>query len=158
MMTTRLAVVVTFSTILGGCAGVAEDDTGGAVTEDITAALTRASRTGESVDLADVVGGDWDRLTFICPYEDEAVVTERLGFRWDGFPGVDETEGLSVFVFSRDRNVAAWTRLPRSVGDPCGADSSTPLSVARADAAFRVERTSSTPAGGSFSSLRQSNP
>jgi hypothetical protein len=157
-MTSRLVAVLVSCVVLSGCAAASETDSGGPVTEDVTAALTRAAETGDVVNLAQVVSGDWDRLTFICPYDDDAVVTERLGFRWDDFPGVDQTEGLSTFVFSRDKEVAAWTRLPRSLGDPCGVDSSTSLSLARADAAFRVEQTSGTGAGRPFNSLRQTKP
>lgn len=155
-MTVRLLAVATLVAVLSGCADARENGSGVAVTQDITEALTRASRTGEVVELGDVVGGEWDRLTFICPYDDESAVAERLGFRWDDFPGADQTEGQSTFVFSRDSEVAAWTRLPRSVGDPCGADSSTSLSVARADAAFQVERNVDSPEP--FGSLHQTKP
>ncbi len=157
-MTSRPGAVLVTCLVLSGCAAAAKTDSGGGVTQDVTAALTRAAETGDIVDLAQVVSGDWDRLTFLCPYDDDAVVSKRLGFRWDDLPGVDHTEGLSTFVFSRDKEVAAWTRLPRSLGDPCGADSSTPLSLARSDAAFRVERTTGTGASGPFSSLRQTKP
>lgn len=152
-MRTRQLAAVALGTALVGCADVGGGADRGAE-EGITAALAKAAQTGDTVHVADVVGGDWDRLTFICPYEDEAVVTQRLGFRWNGFPGADETEGTSVFVFSREEDVAIWTRLPRSVGDPCGVEGSTPLTMQRADAVFAVERNSSS-AGGSSSSLRQ---
>ncbi|MGY1887031.1 hypothetical protein ACI799_17210 [Blastococcus sp. SYSU DS0753] len=132
-------------------AGCGENDE--AVADALTRALAEGAESGTTVDLREVVSGDWERLTFVCPYEDESDVTERLGFSWSGFPGTDLSETQVLFVFSRDDGVATWARLPRAAGDPCGARSPVPLTMPREEAVFTVAEQDRTADGGAFYSL-----
>lgn len=120
----------------------------------MTEALRQAAASAEVVGLHEVVGGEWDRLSFVCPYEDDAVVTKRLGFVWQDSPGSLAYEGQSAFVFSREDSVVAWAQVSRADGDPCGPGSRTPMSLDRSDAAFRVVSTGETGGGSAFYSLQ----
>ena len=142
------AVLTLCAAALAGCGGNDE-----AVADALTRALTEAAESGTTVDLREVVGGDWERLTFVCPYEDESDVTERLGFSWSGFPGADLSEAQALFVFSRDDGVEAWARLSRAAGDPCGAGSPVPVTMPREDVVFRVTETDRRSGGGPYHSL-----
>lgn len=89
----------------------------------------------EPVALGEVVDGEWRRLIVVCPYEDQSVVDELLGFHWDDFPGPDGTESRAYFLFADQAEVVAWTRLARSEGDPCGG---IPAELSRRDAVVTV--------------------
>lgn len=122
---------------LAGLSGCGMGD--GPVADSLTRALTDAGESQTTVDLSEVVTGDWERLAFVCPYEDESTVTERLGFVWDDFPGPDMSETVALYIFIDADSVTSWAELRRSVGDPCGAGSPIPLVVPRETAVFRLE-------------------
>ncbi|WP_448613987.1 hypothetical protein [Modestobacter sp. URMC 112] len=132
----RTALTLVCCSVLTGCV-VGDRD----LAPQIVGAIEEAGANGDVLDLAAVVDGDWDQLTFVCPYEDEQVVTERLGFDWADFPGPDTSEVAVLYVFSTADEVVTWTRLQRGDGDPCGGEDELPVTLPREDAVLTVERT-----------------
>jgi hypothetical protein len=137
--------------LMTGCVEGGADE---ATVEALRSALASAAGAGTQVDLAAVVGGEWTRLVFVCPYEDRGVVEDRLGFAWNGFPGQDDTEGLATYVFASTEEVTTWVRVGRNEGDPCSS-SSIPRVVPRPAARFVLEQTETTADGRPFYSLVQ---
>lgn len=130
------------------CGSGADDGTQDA----LVAGLQKSVETSTPLNLAEVVDGDWDRVLFVCPYEEKRSVEDRLGFAWQDFPGQDDSEGLATFVFASADAVTAWSTIGRNLGDPC----SGPLSsdaVPRAEARFAVQQTEETGDGRPFYSL-----
>jgi hypothetical protein len=134
-VTRSTALALACCLALAGCGG---GDRG--LARDIRGAVADAGQDGTLLDLGAVVDGDWDRLTFVCPYEGEEVVTDRLGSAWEDFPGEDLSEARALYVFSTADDVVTWAEVDRGDGDPCGTDQELPMSVARADAVFAVEQ------------------
>ena len=129
----------------GGPAG--SDDT---LATTLRTAFATAEETGEPVDIGSTVGGAWDRVVFVCPYEDADVVTERLGFEWQQFPGADQSEVEALFVFADDAEVITWTQLSRPSGDPC---TDLDAVLQRDQAVVEVTVTSTTTGGDPFRTL-----
>lgn len=144
-MTRRTVSALACCTVLTGC-GVGGDGLG----HDLRAAVTAAEQSGAVLDLAGVVDGDWDRLSFVCPYESAELVTERPSFEWDDFPDNSETEVL--YVFSTPDEVTTRTQLNRNDGDACPADG--PLTFDRPDARFTVVRDGESAGGDPWLELR----
>ena len=73
-------------------------------------AVRRAATSKSTLDLHEVVPGDWDRVLTFGGYSTGATVTNRLGFDWgEGFENTEiahEAEGALVFM--NDRKVVAW--------------------------------------------------
>lgn len=120
----------------------------------LTTALRSAADTDRQVNLADVVEGDWGRLVFVCPYEDEQEVEERLGFAWEEFPGADDAGDAVTYVFASEDGVTTWATVRRDLGDPCGG-SKAPRTVPRSSAVFSLEQTDTTSGSEAFYSLVQ---
>ena len=137
--------------LLTGCAESQGDES---TRKALLSALGSAAGTRGQVNLADAVDGDWSRLVFVCPYEDRDVVEDRLGFRWEDFPGQDDAEGFATYVFAAAGDVTTWATVGRDVGDPCGS-SDAPRAVPRASAVFALERTDTTTDGKPFYTLVQ---
>ena len=144
-------VALALAVLTTACVGGSGDD---ATREALVAELREAVEGDAAVDLDAVVGGTWTQLVFVCPYEDERDVEDRLGFPWEDFPGPDQSEGRATFVFASGDDVTTWTTIGRSLGDPCGS-STVPRSVPRASASFSVEQTDNTADGKPFYSLVQ---
>lgn len=133
-----------------GLAGCSSDDGG----RRVDGALSEALREGagaRSFTLDSVLDAEWDRLDFVCPYEEQSEVTKRLGFEWADSPAPFTADGLSYFVFSDEREVVGWGQVSRAEGDPCGG--ARPTGVPRRDARFRLEETDVTSDGRPFFTL-----
>ncbi len=130
------------------CGGSSDDDTRAA----LIAGLETAAEMRTTLNLAEVVDGEWDRVLFVCPYEDKQTVNDRLGFSWQDFPGRDDTEGRATFLFASSDTVTTWATVGRNLGDPCSGSTTTDI-VPRADARFAVEQTGQTSDGTPFYSL-----
>ena len=147
--TTRLTVaVLSLSLSVTACGSGADHETQHA----LVAGLERSVEAGTPLNLAEVVKDDWDRVLFVCPYEEQRSVENRLGFAWQDFPGRDDSEGLATFVFASAKEVTTWVTVGRNLGDPC-ADSTATDVVPRAEARFAVEQTDQTSDGRPFYSL-----
>ncbi len=138
-----MLLVLVLALALGACGRIGNpyvrsDGTDRKLTQELTDAFKGAADNGTAIDLGWVVAGPWTRLAFVCPYEDERVAEETLGFQWKGFLGEDDTEGRALFVFASDGAVLKWTGISREHGDPCGASPQLPRSTTRSDATFRV--------------------
>lgn len=130
------------------CGGGSDDDTRAA----LVAGLETAAEMRTTLNLGEVVDGNWDRVLFVCPYEDKQTVDDRLGFSWQDFPGRDDSEGRATFVFASSDTVATWATVGRNLGDPCSGHTATDV-VPRAEARFAVEQTDQTGGGKPFYSL-----
>ena len=134
--------------VLAGCS---KDDA--AARKAVEEALEEGVGQGGVVDLSEVPPEDWNRLTFVCPYENASSVNERLGFDWGDFPSeMQNHDRHSYFVFAGADDVSASVRVERRAGDPCGRGE-TPPTVAREDAKFRLDKVDETVAGDDFFSL-----
>ena len=130
------------------CSGGSDMSTRDALVEG----LQESAGTGTPLDLGDVIGGDWDRVVFVCPYEEKRVVEDRLGFAWRDFPGQDDSEGVATFAFASNRAVTTWATVSRALGDPCS-NSLADAAVPRDEALFSVRRTDEAADGQPFYSL-----
>lgn len=147
--TRRLPVaLLALSLSATACGSGADDETQDA----LVAGLQKSVETGTPLNLAHVVDGDWDRVLFVCPYEEKRSVEDRLGFAWQDFPGRDDSEGRATFVFASSDTVTTWATVGRNLGDPCSGSTATEI-VPRAEARFAVEQTDQTSDGKPFYSL-----
>lgn len=149
-MPARHVPMLTFALALSAtaCGGGSDDDTRAA----LVAGLATAAEMRTTLNLAEVVDGNWDRVLFVCPYEDKQAVNHRLGFSWRDFPGREDSEGRATFVFASSDRVTTWATVARNVGDPCSDLTATDV-VPRAEARFAVEQTDQTSDGKPFYSL-----
>jgi len=109
-----------------------------AISREFAAAVEATANGAPPAALTAATAFDWDRVVVVCPYDDAAVLEQRLGFPWSDFPGADDSEGYALFVFANGTKVLDWTRFPRSNGDPCS--SSVPRVLEREQARFSVTK------------------
>lgn len=101
-----------------------------------------AAADSQPVDLGAVADFEWDRVVFVCPYERQQEVDERLGFRWRGFPAeyADHgREGVALLVFVSNDHVEDWTEIGRNLGDPCAHDRKMEPVLSRDEATIWVD-------------------
>lgn len=81
-------------------------------------ALLKA-RPATHIDLAQIGPASWERICVLKPYTTNAHAEQVLGFAWDAErnTSIAGNEGINVLVFTRGREVAAYTEHPRSKGD-----------------------------------------
>ena len=150
--TRRVTVaLVALSLVATACSGPgARAD--GSTRDALVEGLQESVDSGTPLSLGDIISGDWDRVLFVCPYEEKRVVEDRLGFAWRDFPGRDDSEGAATFAFASDEAVSTWATISRSLGDPCSG-SKADETVPRDEAVFSVRRTGQTADGRPFYSL-----
>ena len=147
--TRRLSVaVLALSLSATACGSGADDETQDA----LVAGLQKSVETSKPLNFAEVVDGDWDRVLFVCPYEEKRSMEDRLGFSWQDFPGPDDSEERATFVFASSDTVTTWATVGRSLGDPCSGSTAKDI-VPREEARFAVEQTGQTGDGKPFYSL-----
>lgn len=121
--------------VLAGCGS---DSGQGEVRIELGRRFQDGAETGEPVDVGLLVAGDWDRMVVLCPGDDEATATDRLGFAWDDYPGPVEETGNALLVFPQDDRVVAWSTVHRADGDPCALPERV---IPRDEDVVRVEQT-----------------
>lgn len=77
------------------------------------------ARPAGPVDLAKIGPPAWERMCVLRPYTNNARAEQVLGFKWDaeGKTSIAGNEGINVLLFTRGREVVAYTEHPRSQGD-----------------------------------------
>ena len=71
------------------------------------------------IDLKAAVPSDWDRVCFVGPYQDDAFVEKTLGFSWpaERKTSIEDSDGITLLVFVKNRSVLAHVEHPRDHGD-----------------------------------------
>jgi hypothetical protein len=91
------------------------------------------------IDLARLFPAEWDRVCVLTPYTGRPEAERLLGFRWGGFErsGIEASEGHTLLLFLRGREVAADVLFERRDGDFAAPGRS--YCLPRARAVFRAE-------------------
>src|SRR5215217_8088707 len=90
---------------------------GAETSKTIAKQFEQSGRT--SVDLAEAVPGQWDRVCVIGPYNDNAAVRTTLGFDWDAQSqtSIYVNDGISLLLFVSGGRVVQYVEHPRNSGD-----------------------------------------
>jgi hypothetical protein len=74
---------------------------------------------GTSVNLAQIVPGNWDELCVLGPYSDNRAARQALGFDWnaEAKTSIHDNEGIALLLFVRDGKILEYVEHPRADGD-----------------------------------------
>ena len=121
-----------------GCANDGDRDTKEAIEKALVAAWDSSTKT---VDVSNIVRGDWTRLVFACAYSFREEVEKNLGFAWPEY-SMTEQDGAQTWIFATDDEVVKWAVIDGPKGDPCGTDTADrEYVVPRHEARFRLDDT-----------------
>lgn len=75
-----------------------------------------------SVDLAQAVPSEWNRVCVIGPYMGDRHAEEIIGFAWpvERRTSIDRNDGIALLLFIRGNHVVEHVEYPRNEGDFTG--------------------------------------
>lgn len=107
----RLIICVALFLAAAGCARQSE------LSSHIAERFESSGQT--SINLAEAVPGEWERVCVLGPYSDNEAAKRTLGFEWDveRKTSIQTNEGISLLIFIQGNRVVQYTEHPRTLGD-----------------------------------------
>lgn len=115
-LTGRTKRLLALCAFVAACAAPAPAPAEATDRRDAYMAAVQEAAPGETVDLKQVAGEDWDRVVFLGRYTDNEWIKESLALDFDveAVSPWNNTEGGTVVVLAKGSKTIAWLAVPSS--------------------------------------------